>query len=151
MYRVTVTTCILSDKKGIQLVLPVFIWLFLFFLIFIVMGITDIYFLLLPMGIEFLCIIPIFIWGLKKSKQVRQECVRKMDVMLTIKDGALYKDNWKLNVYYNERENQVYLDNMHDAGKHNHYCITFQGSIDGNEVRDFLEFCQNNRIPVEYE
>lgn len=148
MYRVTVTTRILSDKKGIQLLLPVFIWMLLLLLTFFVMCFTDIYFLILPMGIEFICIIPIFIWGLKKSQQARQ--VRKMDVMLTIKDGALYKDNWKLNVYYYEREKQIYLNNMHDAGKYNRRLITFFGTIDGTEASDFLEVCQNNGIQVNY-
>ena len=36
--------------------------------------------------------------------------------MLTARDGRLYKDDVKLNVSYSERDNEVYLDDMHDAG-----------------------------------
>lgn len=119
MYRVIVTTCVLNDRDMLRLSAPVLIWMVLFFIIFSVMCITDISFLVIPMFLEFLCIIPVAVWSIKKARKLRKESFAKMYVMLTAKDGMIYKDNMKLNVSYSERDNEVYLNDMHDAGKYN--------------------------------
>ena len=54
MYRVTVTTRVLNDKDTLRLLAPILIWLVLFIIIFGVMCIADIWFLVLPMFLEFL-------------------------------------------------------------------------------------------------
>lgn len=146
MYRVTVTTRVLNDKDTLRLSAPILVWLVLFFIIFGVMCIADISFLVLPMFLEFLCIIPVAIWSIKKARKLRQE---SFDVMLTARDGRLYKDDMKLNVSYSERDNEVYLDDMHDAGKYNHHHITFFATISGDEVGGFIAFCRENNVQVE--
>ena len=83
MYRVTVTTRVLNDKDTLRLSAPILIWLVLFIIIFGVMCIADIWFLVLPMFLEFLCIIPVTVWSIKKARKLRQESFVKIDVMLT--------------------------------------------------------------------
>lgn len=146
MYRVTVTTRVLNDKDTLRVSAPILVWLVLFFIIFGVMCIADISFLVLPMFLEFLCIIPVAIWSIKKARKLRQE---SFDVMLTARDGRLYKDDMKLNVLYSERDNEVYLDDMHDAGKYNHHHITFFATISGDDVGGFIAFCRENNVQVE--
>lgn len=107
---------VLNDKDTLHLSAPILVWMVLFFIIFGVMCITDISFLVLPMFLEFLCFILVTIWSIKKARKLRQESFVKIDVMLTARDGRLYKDDVKLNVSYSERDNEVYLDDMHDAG-----------------------------------
>lgn len=149
MYRVIVTTCVLNDRDTLRLSAPVLIWMVLFYIIFSVMCITDISFLVIPMFLEFLCIIPVAVWSIKKARKLRKESFAKMYVMLTAKDGMIYKDNMKLNVSYSERDNEVYLDDMHDAGKYNHHHITFSGVISGDDVWGFIAFCRQNDVQVE--
>lgn len=146
MYRVTVTTRVLNDKDTLRVSAPILVWLVLFFIIFGVMCIADISFLVLPMFLEFLCIIPVAIWSIKKARKLRQE---SFDVMLTARDGRLYKDDMKLNVLYSESDNEVYLDDMHDAGKYNHHHITFFATISGDDVGGFIAFCRENNVQVE--
>lgn len=69
MYRVTVTTRVLNDKDTLRLSAPILVWLVLFIIIFGVMCIADIWFLVLPMFLEFLCIIPVTVWIIKKSQK----------------------------------------------------------------------------------
>ena len=96
MYQVTVTTRVLNDKDTLRLLAPILVWMVLFFIIFGVMCITDISFLVLPMFLKFLCIIPVTIWSIKKARKLWQESFVKIDVMLTARDGRLYKDDMKL-------------------------------------------------------
>lgn len=149
MYRVTVTTRVLNDKDMLRLLAPILVWMILFFIIFGVMCIADISFLVLPVLLEFLCIIPVVIWSIKKAGKLRQESFDVFDVMLTARDGRLYKDDRKLNVSYSERDNEAYLDDMHDAGKYNHHHITFFATISGDDVGGFIAFCKENNVQVE--
>lgn len=64
--------------------------------------------------------------------------------MLTARDEMLYKDNMKLNVSYSERDNGVYLDVMRDKG----FQTTFFATIVGDDVREFIAFCQENDVKV---
>ena len=83
MYRVTVTTRVLNDKDTLRLSAPILIWLVLFIIIFGVMCIADIWFLVLPMFLEFLCIIPVTVWSIKKARKLRQESFVKIDVTVS--------------------------------------------------------------------
>lgn len=149
MYRVTVTTHVANDRDELRLVAPLLIWLVLFVIILAIMCRTEYYLLFPLMCLEFLSIIPIGIWMIKKSRKIRQESYVKMDVVLTVRDGMLYKEDMKLNVSYSEWYNEVYLDNMHDAGKYNHNFITFTATIIGDDVGGFLAFCREHAVPIE--
>ena len=142
MYRVTVTTRVLNDKDTLRLLAPILVW----FIIFGVMCIADIWYLVF---LEFLCIIPITVWSIKKARKLRQESFVKIDVMLTVRDGIIYKDNMKLNVSYSEQDNEVYLDDMHNEGKYNHHQITFLATISGDDVGGFIAFCREKNVQVE--
>lgn len=149
MYQVIVTTHVLNDKDTLRLLAPILVWLVLFLIIFGVMCIADIWFLVLPMFLEFLCIIPVTVWSVKKARKLWQESFVKMEVMLTARDGMIYKDNMKLNVSYSEQDNEAYLDDMHDAGKYNHHKITFFATISEDDVGGFIAFCRENDVQVE--
>lgn len=149
MYWITVTTRVLNDKDTLRLSAPILVWMVLFFIIFGVMCITDISFLVLPMFLEFLCFIPVTVWSIKKARKLWQDSFVKMEVMLTARDGMIYKDNMKLSVSYSERDNEAYLDDMHDAGKYNHCHTTFFATISGDDVGGFIAFCRENNVQVE--
>lgn len=149
MYQVTVTTRYLNDKDTMRILMPLFIWMGLFFALFAAMCITDISMLVLPLFVEFLCIIPVSVWLVKKAGKLHQASIVKLDVFLAARDGMLYKDNIKLDVAYSKRDEEVYLDNTHDAGKYNRRLTTFFGTISGEEVEGFLTFCRENGIELE--
>jgi len=149
MYQVTVMTRYLKDKDVLRLLTPLFIWMVLFFVLFITMCITDISILVLPLFLEFLCIIPVVIRSSKNAARLHQASLVKLDVVLTARDGILYKDNIKLNVAYSKRDQEIYLDNTHDAGKYNRHLTTFWGTISGEDVEGFLAFCRVNKIELE--
>lgn len=131
---------------------PFLIWNVLFFITLYVISITTDFDLLaalfvLLMFLELLCIIPVIIWTMKKAQKIYRESFVKMDVMLTARDGMLYKDNMKLNVSYSERDNEVYLDNMRE--KWYGFYITFVAAIVEDDVKEFIAFCQENDVKVE--
>lgn len=95
------------------------------------------------------CIIPVIIWSMKKAQKIHQKSIVNMDVMLTVRDRMIYKDDTKLNVSYSERDHEVWLDDMHDAGKHNHYCITFSATVIEDDMRGFIDFCRDNGVEIE--
>ena len=74
MYRVTVTTRVLNDKDTLRLSAPILVWLVLFIIIFGVMCIADIWFLVLPMFLEFLCIIPVTVWKASAGVFCKDRC-----------------------------------------------------------------------------
>lgn len=86
---------------------------------------------------------------MKKVQKIQQKSIANMDVMLTARDGMLYKDDTKLNVSYSERDNEVWLDDMHDAGKYNHHCITFSATVVEDNVSGFIDFCRDNGVEIE--
>jgi hypothetical protein len=72
-----------------------------------------------------------------------------MDIVITARDGILYKDNIKLNAEYDEIGHEVWLDDTHDEGKYNRRHTTFWGTISGEDVEGFLTFCRENKINLE--
>lgn len=149
MYRVTVTINLVKEKEILRLLIPTFVWMLLFFVLFAVMCRTDIWFMVIPVGIEFLSIIPIFIVSYKKSRKLYQESIVQTELMLMAKDRAIYKDEIKLNAEYNVVENEVYLNYERDLGKNNHHYITSYGIISGDDVAGFVTFCRENGIEIE--
>ncbi len=149
MYQATVTTRYLKDKDVLRLLTPLFIWMVLFFVLFFIMCTTDISILVLPLFLEFLCIIPVAVRSVKNAGRFHRASVVKLDVVLTARDGMLYKDNIKLDAAYSKRDQEIYLENTHDAGKYNRRLTTFWGTISGEEVEGFLAFCRENGIELE--
>ena len=99
--------------------------------------------------ITFLSIIPISIVSYKKCKKLNQESCVQTELMLTARDGAIYKDDMKLNVAYSVLDNEVYFDDERDLGKYNHCHMTFCGIIGGDDVKGFVAFCRENGVEIE--
>ncbi len=149
MYRVTVTTRYLKGKDLLRVLTPLIIWMVLFFGLFAAMCITDIYILALPLLLELLCIIPVAILGVINARKLYHASFINLDIVLTAGDGMIYKDNIKLNAAYSKRDQEIYLEDTHDAGKYNRRLTTFWGTISGEDVEGFLAFCLENKIELE--
>lgn len=121
-YWVTITTRNLNDKDFLKIVVPLLIWMIVFFIILGLMCVTDIYVLVIPMILEFLCIIPITICGVKKSKKRRQESFETKVIELTARNGRLYLNDKPLHISYDEQAREAYLDDMEET---NRYRATF--------------------------
>lgn len=147
-YQVTITTRNLNDKDFLKIVLPLLIWMIIFFVILGLVCIMDIYVLVIPMILEFLCIIPITICVVKNSKKLRQESFETKGIELTARSGRLYLNDKPLHISYDEQAREAYL---HDMEETNHYRVTFFAVISNAEVEGIFVFCREHNIPIETE
>lgn len=116
MYQVTVTHQFLSGKDTFRQAVPALSWAVLIFATFILMCVFDLYILVIPFLLEFISVIPMGIWSVKRSKN--QKRIRQTNNNNThSKNGEIYKDNIKLNLSYSVPKNIVYIDNGHRIGK----------------------------------
>ena len=69
MYQVTVTPQFLSDKDTFRQTVPALLWAVLIFATFIFMCVFDLYILVIPLLLEFISVIPMGIWSVKRSKK----------------------------------------------------------------------------------
>ncbi len=118
----------------------------LIFATFILMCVFDLYILVIPFLLEFISVIPMGIWSVKRSKKIRKESAKPTIITLTAKNGEIYKDNIKLNLSYSVPKNIVYIDNGHRSGKFKFYTLSFSAIITGNEVNGFIDFCLKNNV-----
>ena len=110
------------------------------------MCVFDLYILVIPFLLEFISVIPMGIWSVKRSKKIRKESAKPTIITLTAKNGEIYKDNIKLNLSYSVPKNIVYIDNGHISGKFKFYTLSFSAIITGNEVNGFIDFCLKNNV-----
>lgn len=146
MYQVTVTPQFLSGKDTFRQAVPALSWAVLIFATFILMCVFDLYILVIPFLLEFISVIPMGIWSVKRSKKIRKESAKPTIITLTAKSGEIYKDNIKLNLSYIVQKNIVYIDNGHRSGKFKFYTLSFSAIITGNEVNGFIDFCLKNNV-----
>lgn len=116
------------------------------FATFILMCVFDLYILVIPLLLEFISVIPMGIWSVKRSKKIRKESAKPTIITLTAKNGEIYKDNIKLNLSYSVPKNIVYIDNGHRSRKFKFYTLSFSAIITGNEVNGFIDFCLKNKV-----
>lgn len=85
MYQVTVTPQFLSGKDTFRQAVPALSWAVLFFATFILMCVFDLYILVIPFLLEFISVIPMGIWSVKRSKKIRKESAKPTIITLTAK------------------------------------------------------------------
>lgn len=76
MYQVTVTPQFLSGKDTFRQAVPALSWAVLIFATFILMCVFDLYILVIPFLLEFISVIPMGIWSVKRSKKIRKESAK---------------------------------------------------------------------------
>lgn len=69
MYQVTVTPQFLSGKDTFRQAVPALSWAVLIFATFILMCVFDLYIFVIPLLLEFISVIPMGIWSVKRSKK----------------------------------------------------------------------------------
>ena len=85
MYQVTVTPQFLSGKDTFRQKVPPLSWAVLIFATFILMCVFDLYILVIPLLLEFISVIPMGIWSVKRSKKIRKESAKPTIITLTAK------------------------------------------------------------------
>lgn len=143
MYKVKATVNNMNAKDSSILVYPFFIWMFLFFAILFTMYKTKWYFLLIPLIIEFLSIIPLFILEVKVAKKIRKDSFVVKEIELYCADGCLYTDDIKLEVSYYEELNSVSLLSYNADDK-----LVYCADLIESEIKGLLEYCQKNEIEI---
>lgn len=145
MYCVTVNIRhVVKPRDILPAILPLLIWLVLFFIVFgiIVLSEDSSWILGFLMIILFVCFIPILVIVFITAGKINKASFQQMQLVLTARDGAVYCDDKKLNIIYSMPDNEVYIDDRVVVGMHERVVATFYGTIWGDDVSDFLEFCE---------
>ena len=85
MYQLTVTPQFLRGKDTFRQKVPALSWAVLIFATFILMCVFDLYILVIPLLLEFISVIPMGIWSVKRSKKIRKESAKPTIITLTAK------------------------------------------------------------------
>lgn len=146
MYQVTVQPLLLSSKDTFRQIIPMLSWTILFFVMFALTCIFDLYLLAIPLLLEAVSILPIGIWSVKRAKKIREESLKPMAITVISQNGKIYKNNIELNLLYAPSENIFYIDNARKSGKCKLYRLSFSAIITGNEAYRFAHFCLRNNV-----
>lgn len=146
MYQVTVRPLLLSRKDTFRQIIPILSWTVLFFIMFALMCIFDLYLLAIPLLLETVSILPIGIWSAKRAKKIRKESFNPITIAVTSQNGKIYKNDIELNLLYAPSENIFYIDNARKSGKCKLYRLSFSAIITGNEAYRFAHFCLRNNV-----
>lgn len=113
MYETIVKYKYMDKKSTLKIIVPVFTWLIVSFVIFIVVT-RGIWWMVPIMFLEFLCCIPIIIFGLKVRRNLPY--INKM-TGFTIKDNLLYaNDVLIVSVIYEKKKERIKLISEEDCG-----------------------------------
>ena len=121
IYQVTVTPQTISDKNTLRKAVPLLIWLVVFFIALGLMCATENLIFFIPFAIMCIIFIPFAIWSLIRGRRIHREALAETDITVIAENGEIYKDNIKLNIQYNSKNNIVYLDNMRREGRFNFF------------------------------
>ena len=150
-YQVTVTPqTIISDKDTLRKAAPLLIWMVVFFIILGLMCSTENLIFFILFAIMCISFIPFAIWALIRGRRIHREAFAQTDITLIAENGAIYKENIKLNIQYNSHNNIVYLDNMRREGRFNFFHFSFAATIHGYKAIEFINFCSENGIDVNF-
>lgn len=126
IYQVTVTPQTISDKNTLRKAVPLLIWLVVFFIALGLMCATENLIFFIPFAIMCIMFIPFAIWSLIRGRRIHREALAETDITVIAENGEIYKDNIKLNIQYNSKNNIVYLDNMRREGRFNFFHLQLQ-------------------------
>lgn len=150
IYQVTVTPQTISDKNTLRKAVPLLIWLVVFFIALGLMCATENLIFFIPFAIMCIIFIPFAIWSLIRGRRIHREALAETDITVIAENGEIYKDNIKLNIQYNSKNNIVYLDNMRREGRFNFFHLSFAATIHGYKAIEFIHFCRENGINVNF-
>lgn len=150
IYQVTVTPQTISDKNTLRKAVPLLIWLVVFFIALGLMCATENLIFFIPFAIMCIIFIPFAIWSLIRGRLIHREALAETDITVIAENGEIYKDNIKLNIQYNSKNNIVYLDNMRREGRFNFFHFSFAATIHGYKAIEFIHFCRENGINVNF-
>lgn len=150
IYQVTVTPQTISDKNTLRKAVPLLIWLVVFFIVLGLMCATENLIFFIPFAIMCIIFIPFAIWSLIRGRRIHREALAETDITVIAENGEIYKDNIKLNIQYNSKNNIVYLDNMRREGRFNFFHFSFAATIHGYKAIEFIHFCHENGINVNF-
>ena len=150
IYQVTVTPQTISDKNTLRKAVPLLIWLGVFFIALGLMCATENLIFFIPFAIMCIIFIPFAIWSLIRGRRIHREALAETDITVIAENGEIYKDNIKLNIQYNSKNNIVYLDNMRREGRFNFFHFSFAATIHGYKAIEFIHFCRENGINVNF-
>lgn len=150
IYQVTVTPQTISDKNTLRKAVPLLIWLVVFFIALGLMCATENLIFFILFAIMCIIFIPFAIWSLIRGRRIHREALAETDITVIAENGEIYKDNIKLNIQYNSKNNIVYLDNMRREGRFNFFHFSFAATIHGYKAIEFIHFCRENGINVNF-
>lgn len=150
IYQVTVTPQTISDKNTLRKAVPLLIWLVVFFIALGLMCATENLIFFIPFAIMCIIFIPFAIWSLIRGRRIHREALAETDITVIAENGEIYKDNIKLNIQYNSKNNIVYLDNMRREGRFNFFHFSFAATIHGYKAIEFIHLCRENGINVNF-
>lgn len=150
IYQITVTPQTISDKNTLRKAVPLLIWLVVFFIALGLMCATENLIFFIPFAIMCIIFIPFAIWSLIRGRRIHREALAETDITVIAENGEIYKDNIKLNIQYNSKNNIVYLDNMRREGRFNFFHFSFAATIHGYKAIEFIHFCCENGINVNF-
>lgn len=150
IYQITVTPQTISDKNTLRKAVPLLIWLVVFFIALGLMCATENLIFFIPFAIMWIIFIPFAIWSLIRGRRIHREALAETDITVIAENGEIYKDNIKLNIQYNSKNNIVYLDNMRREGRFNFFHFSFAATIHGYKAIEFIHFCRENGINVNF-
>lgn len=150
IYQVTITPQTISDKNTLRKAVPLLIWLVVFFIALGLMCATENLIFFIPFAIMCIIFIPFAIWSLIRGRRIHREALAETDITVIAENGEIYKDNIKLNIQYNSKNNIVYLDNMRREGRFNFFHFSFAATIHGYKAIEFIHFCRENGINVNF-
>ena len=134
MYKTIVKYKYMDDKSALKILVPLFTWLIIFFVIFFVFT-RGIWWMGPIMVLEFLCCIPIAIFGLKARRNLPY--IKKM-IDFEFKDNLLYANDIPIaSVMYEKKNKRIKLISEEGCG------FIEKPYIDG-----FVTFLMSNRIEI---
>jgi len=149
MIHVRLQNKILDNKTSAIAFLPLFIWLFAFLGTLFTMFATSYYYLVPVLGIEFLCIIPVFFIcrsRLNKAFKAMEGNIYEAD--LEVKDGKLYYGYQDLQIQYDKKSGIVSLSHEMVAGKYKARALSFWSVVYEEDKNMFLESCEFYHLKV---
>lgn len=132
MYKTIVKYKYINDKTTLKVVVPLIVWGIMFFVIFFLFT-KGIWWMGPIMVLEFLCCIPIFIFGLKVKRNIPY--TEEM-VCFEIKDNLLYANDILIfSVSYKEKNKKIKLKSERGCGY-----------IEEPYIDEFITFLKSNGL-----
>lgn len=148
MFHATLSNRLLSNKKSFQVFIPLWIWMFLFFILFFPMVIIRYYILVPVLAIEFFCIIPVIFLCKRNMKKALEELNDTYQADLEVKDGIVFINDIPLHIYQDPNTQLISLKHTSRYGKYYASALDFFAIMDAKDTDLFLDFCKENNVRI---